>query len=200
MSTPSGADGVESAQGEFSAESSNSPWPNWATEEIEIVDADPGWETQGQHVRDALEALLAPWLIGRIEHVGSTAIPGLPAKPIIDLQAPVAHLDASDSIAAVLTQHNWHYVSPELDQRPWRRFFVKVDGGRRIAHLHIMTADSPRWHEQIAFRDALRADSSAASEYGELKRTLAARHTDDREAYSAAKETFIKTVLDATSE
>ena len=192
-----GADSGESAQPNLTAQRTDSPWPNWATEVIEIVDADPDWEAQGQHLRDTLEALLAPWLTGRIEHVGSTAIPGLPAKPIIDLQAAVAHLDASDSIAAVLSKHGWHYVAPDLDQRPWRRFFVKVNQGRRTAHLHIMTIDSARWHQQIAFRNTLRADPSKTAEYAALKRALAAEHADDREAYSAAKHSFIKAVLNA---
>lgn len=195
-----GADGGEPAQTNFTAESTDSPWPNWATETIEIVDADPDWEAQGQRLCDTLQALLAPWLVGRIEHVGSTAIPGLPAKPIIDLQAAVAHLDASDSMAAVLSKHDWHYVTPDLDRRPWRRFFVKINEGHRSAHLHIMTTDSARWHQQIAFRDALRADPSTTANYAALKRALAAEHGDDREAYSAAKYSFIQAVLNARSD
>jgi len=61
----------------------------------------------------------------------------------------------------------------------WRRFFVKVTDGRRSAHLHVMTSDSPRWHQQIAFRDALRADPILTADYAALKRVLAAKHTDD---------------------
>jgi GrpB-like predicted nucleotidyltransferase (UPF0157 family) len=59
-----------------------------------------------------------------------------------------------------------------------------------------MTLDSPRWHQQIAFRDALRADPTLTADYAALKRVLAAKHTDNREAYSAAKSDFIRTVLD----
>lgn len=64
-------------------------------------------------------------------------MPGLAAKPIIDLQAAVTDLDDAEPIASVRGPHNWHYLAPQLDERPWRRFFVKVVGGRRIAHLHI---------------------------------------------------------------
>jgi len=71
-------------------------WPAWATEP---VDADPAWTVQGEQERDHLETLLAPWLIAHIEHVGSTAIPDLPAKPIIDLQAPVSDLRDPGPIA-----------------------------------------------------------------------------------------------------
>jgi GrpB-like predicted nucleotidyltransferase (UPF0157 family)/GNAT superfamily N-acetyltransferase len=174
----------------------NSSWPSWASETIALVDADPEWQYHGQRLRDTLDRLLAPWLTTHIEHVGTTAVPGLAAKPIIDLQAAVRHLDDAESIAAALIPDGWHFVAPHRDQRPWRRFFVKVAGERRTAHLHIMTADTPRWHQQIAFRDALRADSSTTADYAALKHALAKRHSDNREAYSAAKESFIQAVLD----
>lgn len=179
--------------------SGEQPWPDWATEPVDLADADPAWTVRGEQERDHLEILLAPWLIARIEHVGSTAIPDLPAKPIIDLQAPVSDLRDPGPIAAALAPHDWHYVDPDLDQRPWRRFFVKVTDGRRSAHLHVMTPDSPRWHQQIAFRDALRADPILTADYAALKRVLAAKHTDNREAYSAAKRNFIRTVLDRST-
>lgn len=174
----------------------NPPWPAWADEAVEVVDADPEWQLQAQRLRDTLQVLLAPWLTARIEHVGSTAVPDLPAKPIIDLQAAVSDLDEAESMAAVLAPYDWHYVAPELDRRAWRLFFVKVAGGRRIAHLHVMTADTSRWDQQIAFRDALRADSATRADYAALKHSLAQRHSGDREAYSAAKESFIQAVLD----
>lgn len=174
-------------------------WPVWATEPVDLVDADPAWIVQGEQERDHLETLLASWLIARIEHVGSTAIPGLPAKPIIDLQAPVADLCDSDPIAAALAPHDWHYVDPDLDQRPWRRFFIKVTDERRSAHLHVMTPDSRRWNQQIAFRDALRADTALTADYTTLKRALAAKYTDNREAYTAAKNDFIRTVLERST-
>jgi GrpB-like predicted nucleotidyltransferase (UPF0157 family) len=165
--------------------------PPWATEPVDLVGADPGWTVRGEQERDHLETLLGPWLIGRIAHVGSTSIPNLAAKPILDLQALVTDLAGAESIAATLAPHDWHYVDPDLDQRPWRRFFVKVTDGRRNAHLHVMTPDSGRWHEHIAFRDALRADPGLTAEYAALKRVLAAKHSADREAYSAAKGDFI---------
>jgi GrpB-like predicted nucleotidyltransferase (UPF0157 family) len=172
------------------------PWPGWAAEPVDLADADATWIRQGEQERVHLEALLSPWLVARIEHVGSTAIPDLPAKPIIDLQAPVADLGDSDRMADALAPHDWHYVDPDLDQRPWRRFFVKVSDGRRSAHLHVMTPDSPRWREQMAFRDALRADPTLTADYAALKRVLAANYADDREAYTAAKSDFIRAVLD----
>lgn len=168
--------------------------PAWATEPVNLADADPAWALRGEQERNQLETLLAPWLLGRIEHVGSTSIPGLAAKPIIDLQAPVADLDDPGPLAAALQPYGWHYVDPDLDRRPWRRFFVKVTEGRRSAHLHAMTPGSPRWRQQLAFRDALRANPILVARYAALKRALASKHADDREAYSTAKADFVESV------
>ena len=175
--------------------SAEQPWPAWATEPVAVVDAEWGWAATGQRERRHLETVLAHWLTAPVEHVGSTAVPGLPAKPIIDLQAAVADLGDVDAIAQALVPHAWHYVGPHLDQRPWRRFFVKVVDGRRYAHLHVTTTEAAHWHHRIAFRDALRTDAAAAAEYGALKRVLAIEHMGDREAYTAAKTAFVEDVL-----
>jgi len=192
--------GVERFLATLPALANTDPWPTWASETVELVEPDSEWQSRGRRLGDAVDALLAPWLTAPVEHVGSTAVPGLAAKPIVDLQAAVADLDAADEMAAVLGPHEWHFVAPDLDRRPWRRFFVKVVDGRRVAHLHVMTLDCPRWHQQIAFRDALRARPTLAADYAALKRVLAERHRDDREAYGAAKHSFIHAVLDATTD
>jgi GrpB-like predicted nucleotidyltransferase (UPF0157 family) len=90
-------------------------------------------------------------------------------------------------------------VDPDLDQRPWRRFFVKIADDHRRAHLHLMTAETPRWEQQLAFRDTLRGAPSLIRAYAELKRELATRHAIDREAYTAAKADFIHMVLNRSS-
>ncbi|MGA9312645.1 MAG: GrpB family protein [Pseudonocardiaceae bacterium] len=91
----------------------------------------------------------------------------------------------------------WVLVPPELDARPWRRFFVQPDasGARRLAHLHVMRPDEPRWTQQLTFRDRLRADQGLARQYAELKTALARQHPDDRERYTDAKREFIEAVL-----
>ena len=119
---------------------------------------------------------------------------GLAAKPVIDLMAQAADPGAVVALAGErLAADGWCYVPPGLDQRPWRRFFVKPDasGQHRIAHLHVIRAGHPRWSEQIAFRDALRRDGELASRYEDLKRRLSVRHANDREAYTEAKAAFI---------
>jgi len=173
--------------------------PPWAYEKPELRSHDPAWAARAATERERLLGLLAPWLTDGVEHVGSTAVPGLAAKPIIDLMASVHGLDivvaaAGDSLAA----GGWCYVPPSLDSgASWRRFFVKPDasGQHRYAHLHVIQAGHPRWTEQLAFRDALRRDAGLAGRYADLKRYLMREHPDDREAYTHAKAGFIAEAL-----
>lgn len=172
--------------------------PRWAHERVDVVPHDPRWLTAALAERDSLTAILRPWLVDGVEHVGSTAVPGLAAKPILDLMASVAAAPAAAGAAAgLLAATGWHFVPPELDGRPWRRFFVKPDatGRRRFAHLHIVSAGHHRWADQLAFRDLLRRDHALAERYERLKIDLARRHGDDREAYTRAKTEFIDQAL-----
>jgi len=172
--------------------------PPWTDEAPEVHPHDPRLLLAAEAERARLADVLAPWLVDGVEHVGSTAVPGLAAKPVIDLMASVRDLDeavtqAGDALAA----DGWCYVPPELDARPYRRFFVMPDesGQHRAAHLHLIKAGHPRWAEQLAFRDALRRDGELARQYGELKKQLAARHPGDREAYTAAKAAFVANAI-----
>lgn len=175
--------------------------PTWAHERAEVHPYDQQWAARASTERERLTELLGPWLMADIEHVGSTAIPGLAAKPIIDLAATVADSDAVAAQAAEdLAADGWHYVPPDLDGRTWRRFFVKPDtsGQHRKAHLHLIETDHPRWSEQIAFRDALRRDQVLARRYEDLKRQLADQYGNDREAYTNGKAAFVASVLESS--
>jgi GrpB-like predicted nucleotidyltransferase (UPF0157 family) len=170
------------------------PDPPWAYEKAAVHPHDPRLADLASAESTRLAGLLGPWLVDGIEHVGSTAVPGLAAKPIIDLMASVTDADVVVTRAGgLLAADGWCYVPPELDQRPWRRFFVKPDatGQRRFAHLHVIQAGQPRWAEQIEFRDALRRDGQLADRYANLKRRLASEHASDREAYTRAKAAFV---------
>jgi GrpB-like predicted nucleotidyltransferase (UPF0157 family) len=172
--------------------------PPWAYEKPKLRPHDPRWGEMAAAERARLAGLLAPWLAEGVEHVGSTAVPGLAAKPVIDLMAAVHDPGAAASEAGpLLAADGWCYVPPELDGRPWRRFFVKPDasGQHRAAHLHLIAAGHPRWAQQIAFRDALRRDDQLARRYAALKRRLADEHADDREAYTDGKARFIAHAL-----
>ncbi|WP_409465588.1 GrpB family protein [Amycolatopsis sp. GA6-003] len=174
--------------------------PAWAYERPEIRPPDPTWAARGSDLCAQVARLLAPWLApGRVEHVGSTAVPGLAAKPVLDVMAPMRDLSAETvaAVVPVLSAAGWCFVPPSLDAAaPWRRFFVLPDteGRRRVAHLHLLPVGHPRWHAQLRFRNALRADRGLAEEYAELKRRLAGEATD-REEYTAGKTEFVRRVL-----
>ncbi|MCA1054114.1 GrpB family protein [Rossellomorea aquimaris] len=169
--------------------------PKWATESIEIKSPDKEWIHKGEVEKEKLLSLLSPFAINEIEHIGSTSIPGLPAKPIIDLMAIIPSFSTIEEIADKLQADQWHYVPPQLDGRPWRRFFIKVEDDQRVAHLHAMLNGEPRWAQQITFRNRLKENTVLKEEYAELKRDLAKKYPHDREAYSKAKTAFINRVL-----
>ncbi len=160
---------------------------------IEIVDYDPTWPAKFAAEQALLQEVLAGWLIGAIEHIGSTAVPGLAAKPIIDLMAPVASLQMSRPAITLATRIGYVYYPYKADVMHW---FCKPSVVFRTHHLHLVPRGSPLWKERIAFRDALRHDPALAAEYAALKRRLAATYRHDREAYTDAKTPFMRRVLE----
>jgi GrpB-like predicted nucleotidyltransferase (UPF0157 family) len=170
-------------------------WPSWASEPVELVAPDPAWQEAGRRAGQSLDAVLGALLVSPVEHVGSTAIPGLPAKPILDLLAEVSDLALAEQVADLLAPQGWHYVPPELDGRPHERFFVQVADDHRVAHLHLLLAGSAQWQDLVRFRDLLRANRQLAADYAALKVTLAEAHREDRERYTAAKYDFVSDVL-----
>ena len=172
--------------------------PAWAVERVHLSAYDSRWPGRAAEYASELRTVLAPWLLGAIEHVGSTAVPGLVAKPVIDLMAQVTDVDVVvDQAAGTLGGLDWRYVPPEFDGRPWRRFLAKVspDGQHRWAHLHLMAPGAVRWDQQLRFRDALRADPALRDRYAEVKSRLARAHADDRERYTEEKASFVTGVL-----
>jgi GrpB-like predicted nucleotidyltransferase (UPF0157 family) len=172
-----------------------SDWPAWATESVRLQPADPGWAERGAQAATALAATLEPWLTGPVEHVGSTAVPGLTAKPVLDLQAPVRDLADADAVAEVLAPAGWHLVPAELDGRDDERLLIQAEGDHRVGHLHLMLAFAPGWSARLTFRDALRSDDALRATYAALKTELAAVHAEDREGYTDAKAEFVRDVL-----
>jgi GrpB-like predicted nucleotidyltransferase (UPF0157 family) len=172
--------------------------PAWAFEAVHLSPYDPSWPDRAAGLADELRPVLDQWLLAPIEHVGSTAIPGIIAKPVIDLMAQVDDTDVVvDGAGNELDGLNWRYVPPELDGRPWRRFFAKVspDEQHRLAHLHLMSAGAARWDQQLRFRDALRANPALRDEYAAIKSQLATAYPDDRERYTDEKASFVTKVM-----
>ena len=162
-------------------------------EPIHLVPYDPSWPRQFEEERARLACALSPWLAGTIEHVGSTAVPGLMAKPTIDIMAGVQDLASSLDARAALHELEYMYFPYRPDVMHW---FCKPSPTRRTHHLHLVPVQSGLWTDRLAFRDYLRSSPAAAAEYAELKRALAARHQYDREAYTAAKSDFVRSILD----
>lgn len=186
---------LEKDQEEPQMTNTNPDWPVWATEEIEIKAADPSWLEKGAEEAARLKKLLADYRVNDIEHIGSTSIPGLPAKPILDVMARIPSYGELEAIITELAAHDWHYVPPELDGVPSRRFFVKVKNDKRQCHLHLMLQNEEKWDKQLRFRDILRLRPERVQEYAELKSKLAEHYKNDREAYTRAKTDFVQRVL-----
>ena len=134
-----------------------------------------------------------------IEHIGSTAVPGLGAKPIIDVMVGTPDLAIVERRMPELFALGYRYV-PEFEKStPERRYFTKEDGQPGHFHLHAVVLDSPFWKRHLAFRDALRRDPALAQRYWKLKQRLASRFAHDRDAYAVAKSAFIRAVEEGHS-
>ena len=139
-----------------------------------------------------LREVLAPWLVGELEHVGSTAVPGLAAKPVIDIMAPVGSLVTSRAAIEAAASVGYLYFPYKPSEMHW---FCKPSPAHRTHHLHIVPLASELWRQRLTFRDALRINAALAQEYALLKLRLAEQFRNDREAYTEAKAPFILSVL-----
>lgn len=127
----------------------------------------------------------------RIEHVGSTAVPGMPAKPILDIAGAVQDLADVEPCLAPLQALGYAFRGEQ--GIPGRRYFVK--GNPRTHHLHLYRVDSREWVDHLLFRDWLTAHPDAAADYMDLKKRLLAEYPGDRAAYTDGKAPFIEAVL-----
>jgi len=165
-------------------------------DEIEIVPYDPRWPTLFEEEATHLRAALNPDLILGLEHFGSTAIPGLAAKPIIDILIAVRSLaEARETAVAPLEDLGYLYwdENPKTD----RMFFVKglpPYAERRTHHVHMTEVSGEMW-QRLQFRDYLRSHTDEAARYEALKCDLATKHRDDREAYTDAKAAYVAAVM-----
>jgi len=139
-----------------------------------------------------LEGAIGEWVVGGIHHVGSTAVPGLEAKPIVDILAGVRSLEESRACFEPLARLDYVYAPYLPEEMHW---FCKPEPSRRTHHLHLVPVDSGRYRDELAFRDLLRGDPALADAYLGLKRELAGRFEHDREAYTDAKADFIRRAL-----
>jgi GrpB-like predicted nucleotidyltransferase (UPF0157 family) len=156
---------------------------------ITIVESDRSWRGAYLAERDRLAKLL-PGV--RIYHIGSTAVPGLPAKPVIDMIALVDDLEAN--VAKLVQRAGYHLPAQFNANLDHRRFLCYPTLSHRTHHLHLV--DEYEGVDQcLRFRDRLQGDPRLAVEYAALKRALASHFNADRMGYTAAKSTFIKDAI-----
>lgn len=163
---------------------------------LEVVPYDPGWPAAFEAEAVRLRAALGPLAL-RIDHNGSTSIPGLAAKPIIDIQVSVATLQPLAAYRERLQTAGYlHVPHPDDSFCP---FFHRPSEWPHSHHLHLVQAGGVEERRTLAFRDYLRDHDAAAGEYERLKQDLAARlaavTSEDREAYAQAKAAFIERII-----
>ena len=160
-------------------------------EEISIVPYDPRWPQLYEREAAFLQRILPKSIIIKIEHFGSTAVPGLAAKPIIDMLVEVSSLaETQEQIVSILEPAGYDYFW-RTDVSPAYAWFIKRDSqGNRTHHIHMVEADSKLW-ERLYFRDYLRDFPEEAKRYAELKQTLAEKFPHDRIAYTEAKAEYV---------
>ncbi|HVF09365.1 MAG TPA: GrpB family protein [Abditibacteriaceae bacterium] len=168
---------------------------NAINEDVNLRPYDPRWPSLFMAERDRLMSLLPESFIA-IQHFGSTAVPGLAAKPIIDILAGVASMPAADSLIEPLCRAHYTTSADFNAGLADRRWLMRWANGHRTHHLHLVVYGGNEWQRRLAFRDALRSDPEIARRYELLKIELAARFADDREAYTEAKAEFVQSTIE----
>lgn len=181
---------------------------------ITIETYQPAWVDKFQQEKAIIAAALAP-LVPVVEHIGSTSVPGLGAKPIIDMLVGVGQEAQLDQTTQPMMAAGYTYFRKHEPAMPYRRFYVrligplgqtapaKVDIGepfvigqdfKSVTHIHLLVKDTIHWTRHIAFRDYLRTHPDIAAQYDTLKRTISLRDFKDGIAYNEAKDHFMKKV------
>ncbi|MGB3373643.1 MAG: GrpB family protein [Microbacterium sp.] len=157
---------------------------------VDLAPASDAWERVFREVHAVLGAT-APASVVAIEHIGSTAVPGLDAKAILDIAIAVCRGTELASLDDWLTGLGMLLRGDADDVRPDRMYGYELEPMIRLANVHVIEHDSGHWRRYLAFRDHLRAHPVDRDAYGALKRSLATRHPSDRLAYIDGKQDFI---------
>lgn len=164
---------------------------------VELVTYDRDWPDMFKAEAALLRAVLPPGFILRLEHIGSTSVPGMMAKPVIDILIGVRALDEARAVADVRLAPYGYKLWTENPKTDRVMFIRRRDGAEspRTHHLHLTTMDGEMW-ECVAFRDLLRRDPVEREAYEAVKRALVQRFRDDRAAYTAGKSDYILAALE----
>lgn len=174
------------------------------SEIVEIENYDPVWSKLFEEEKEHLLKCLPHNIIKRIEHFGSTSIPGMPAKPIVDMLVEVTSLEETKNIIApILEVQGYDYFWRPTwgdDVPPFYCWFIKRDeNGKRTHHIHMVEKDFEHW-DRLYFRDYLIENPGRAKEYARLKNGLSKKYGNDRIAYTKEKTNFILNVTKEAKE
>lgn len=179
---------------------------------IEIEHFNSGWKQAFEHLNSELSEILKPYQI-RIDHIGSTSVENLSAKPIIDILIGIKNEDELDEIADVMVGNHFIYYKIFNPTMPYRRFFIRsnqktddaliisnekdlnskiLNHADRVCHVHIIPEHSVHWLRHIAFKEYLHTHDKVRNEYQDLKNSLSKLEWKDENEYNAAKNDFIK--------
>jgi GrpB-like predicted nucleotidyltransferase (UPF0157 family) len=162
---------------------------------VSVVEYSPEWsklfENEKKIIRRALAGVAA-----RVEHVGSTAVAGLAAKPIIDIMVGLEDFSVADELVPRVEALAYVYVKKFEAVMPFRRFLFKEQGGTRTHQIHMVAVGTEFWDRLILFRDYLRQNPAVVEKYASLKRELAEREWDDVNDYADAKTEFVRGIED----
>jgi GrpB-like predicted nucleotidyltransferase (UPF0157 family) len=161
---------------------------------IVIVEYDPLWPRLYTQELEKLMAILRP-VVTASEHIGSTSVPGLAAKPIIDIMAAVSSPDSVLAYLEPLEALGYTYIPEYENILPERRYFNKGEDGIDTYHLHVVEKGKGFWTTHLLFRDYLRSHPETAQQYAALKYDLANRFGNDRDTYTNSKGEFVQRVV-----
>ena len=156
---------------------------------VEIVEFDPAWPAMFEEEKARILEACGEWL-ETVEHIGSTSVPGLAAKPIIDMMPGLRRLEDGRHCIEPMEKLGYQYLGEY--GIPERLYFNR--GVPRSHHVHMFVVGHGQWDRHLLFRDYLRTHPQAAAAYADLKRELARRHREDRDAYTDAKTEFVRTI------
>jgi GrpB-like predicted nucleotidyltransferase (UPF0157 family) len=162
---------------------------------VTIVDYNPIWPELFEREKGKLLVAVGDYVLD-IQHVGSTAVPGLAAKPVIDIMIGVRALAEADAACIKpIVQLGYEYVQAFETMMPFRRYFRRDNpDGVRTHQIHLVEKESEFWQRHLAFRDYLRSHQEARAAYEQIKRDLAVQEWETVNDYAAAKTDFIRTI------
>lgn len=167
-------------------------------EHVDIVAYDPNWPEQYAAVEAKLVRSLPPDLIIRIDHIGSTAVPGCRAKPIVDVQVEVTNLQrVREEVVPIMDDMGYEFIwRPTMGERSafYAWFILRDARGQRTQHVHMVEPDEAS-EDRLIFRDHLRAHAEDVKRYEALKQQLSLAHPNDRVAYTQGKTAYIASII-----